>query len=486
MIITPPRLACFGLRAAALASLVVVVACDKRGAVVSSSASTDQIYALTANWPSFAQKVDSSPAPKIDLLFMVDNSSSMLPLQAKLVASFSSMMTVLQGLPGGVPDLHIGVVSSDLGAGNSIDVPGCNSGGGDRAVLQSAPRDPTTCARIGTLNGRFLSVSTDSTGAMVHNWSGDGSLADAFTCIGRLGDSGCGIEQQLASAELALDPVIAPPENAGFVRSDAYLGVVLITNEDDCSAPYNSPVFQATSKYVSDPLGPLTSFRCNRVGHECRIGDGPWEAPIAAGTYTECRSNENGPLDKVGDFVTFLRGLKGDPARVFLGVIAGPPTPYVVTDDYTPTNDDPAGKWPQVSHSCTQSDGTYADPSVRLWQTVEGVGERAMFESICNDSMGPALTNLTRRLVAPLQPPCVVVPDPGPGCTVVDRWQDADGTKHATRLPACSDAGATKPCFSLANDATCGTGEKHLVIDRSGTMASDQLYTAADCTTAHP
>src|SRR5580704_10582205 len=54
---------------------------------------------------------------KIDLLFMVDNSSSMLTLQTKMAAQFPVFTNVLKGLPGGLPDVHIAVISSSMGAG---------------------------------------------------------------------------------------------------------------------------------------------------------------------------------------------------------------------------------------------------------------------------------------------------------------------------------------------------------------------------------
>src|SRR5262249_2835532 len=53
----------------------------------------------------------------IDIVFMVDNSLSMKPLQTKLAANFPSFMNELKMLPGGLPNVHIGVISSSMGAG---------------------------------------------------------------------------------------------------------------------------------------------------------------------------------------------------------------------------------------------------------------------------------------------------------------------------------------------------------------------------------
>src|SRR4051812_5267868 len=66
----------------------------------------------------------------VDMLVMVDNSLSMKPLQQKLTSSFGTLTTILQNLPGGLPNLHLAVVSSDLGAGRftDTDIPSCRNG----------------------------------------------------------------------------------------------------------------------------------------------------------------------------------------------------------------------------------------------------------------------------------------------------------------------------------------------------------------------
>ena len=53
----------------------------------------------------------------VDVLFMIDNSSSMRLAQANLLTNFPVLMDALRGLSGGMPNLHVAVVSSDTGAG---------------------------------------------------------------------------------------------------------------------------------------------------------------------------------------------------------------------------------------------------------------------------------------------------------------------------------------------------------------------------------
>ena len=57
------------------------------------------------------------PTRELDILFMVDNSPSMDTKQEALAKTFPAMFKVLETMEGGLPDLHIGVISSDLGAG---------------------------------------------------------------------------------------------------------------------------------------------------------------------------------------------------------------------------------------------------------------------------------------------------------------------------------------------------------------------------------
>ena len=69
---------------------------------------------------------------KLDILFVVDNSGSMAQEQANLARNFPVLM---QELVSAGADLHIAVVSSDLGAGAGPVGQGCPQTGGDRGVF---------------------------------------------------------------------------------------------------------------------------------------------------------------------------------------------------------------------------------------------------------------------------------------------------------------------------------------------------------------
>jgi hypothetical protein len=76
----------------------------------------------TDNWRS----VDVTR--KVDILFMIDNSRSMEQEQENLARNFPAFIDQLRNIKGGLPDVHIGVITSDLGAG-TLDSSGCRPGG---------------------------------------------------------------------------------------------------------------------------------------------------------------------------------------------------------------------------------------------------------------------------------------------------------------------------------------------------------------------
>lgn len=61
------------------------------------------------------------PNRDLDILFMIDDSASTLDKQTELAASFPRMIDVLQTLDGGLPNLHIGIITSDMGTSSSED-----------------------------------------------------------------------------------------------------------------------------------------------------------------------------------------------------------------------------------------------------------------------------------------------------------------------------------------------------------------------------
>src|SRR5690349_23940233 len=55
----------------------------------------------------------------VDILFVIDDSPSMLDKQTNVKNNFPKFIDVLATIQGGLPDVHIGVVTSDMGTKGS-------------------------------------------------------------------------------------------------------------------------------------------------------------------------------------------------------------------------------------------------------------------------------------------------------------------------------------------------------------------------------
>ena len=333
-------------------------------------------------------------ASKLDLLFLIDDSNSMAPLQAKLRARMPEFMTVLKNAPGGMPDLQVAVVSSSLGAGIFGNVTGCAPGGPGN--LEGAFQHKAGCG----LHGGETFLKTSGGANPMNNFDGD--IASVFSCIADLGQMGCGFESQLESVRLALQKATVPGDpNYGFLRPDALLAVVFLTNEDDCSVAQNSMLFDPNQQSTSDPLGGLQSYRCTEFGHLCDQGL-PHAAPMSPITLTNCQSREDGRLVRINDFINFLYSVKPmRPQDLFVAVIGGPTAPYVVKSQTVPLASGVSEMQPVLAHSCTSgAAGTeYADPAVRLNQVAQAFVPNSVFASICADDFSATVTNIAQQMV---------------------------------------------------------------------------------------
>src|SRR5512143_508788 len=57
----------------------------------------------------------------VDMLFVIDDSPSMLDKQANLKSSFPNLVSVLQTVQGGLPNIHLGVITTDMGSKGEDD-----------------------------------------------------------------------------------------------------------------------------------------------------------------------------------------------------------------------------------------------------------------------------------------------------------------------------------------------------------------------------
>jgi hypothetical protein len=412
----------------------------------------------------------------VDLLFVVDNSGSMREEQDSLAANFPEFINVLNTIEGGLPNIHLGVISTDVGAGPGIG--GCQSP--DNGLLQTRSCFTSTDGRP------FIKDIALSGGGRDRNY--DGSLAAAFSCNATLGTLGCGFEQHLESMRRALNG--SRPENAGFLRDSAYLAIVIISDEDDCSTE-NPQMFDTAS---NPTLGALHSFRCFEFGVDC---DGPADRR-APGPRTDCRPRESSPyMFGVQEYVDFLRSVKSDPGLIIVANVVGNPEPVVVGTDPTANN------VPALVPSCSSGSGV-ADPAVRLVHFANQFSNNT-FTTICNENLSDALQQIAELLKEVIGNPCItaLLKDRDPDqaglqyeCTVSDVVNPNGPDRQETILPHCNAAedldptnppnSTNVPCWHLHPDAErCGTTptQLSLVVERGGASVPPNTHVQARCIT---
>jgi hypothetical protein len=335
---------------------------------------------------------DCSETKKVDLLFLIDNSGSMQNEQDQLISAFPLFYSALKDSLEVMPDLHVGAVTPDLGTGSYTSIRTCEEYGGDKGILGKTGNANLGEACLGT--GQRYMVDLEPEGCTINRNSVDNCIdhdcsqnhcdamaegnevltlvddengcprcrnfsstpADAFSCLAQLGIEGCGFEQQLEAMHLALNEE-ETPENDGFLRDDALLVVVILTDEDDCSASRPDIIFDPdpNSNSIDSVLGFLHSFRCFEFGVTCDIND-----RNQMGVRQDCVPRDDDQaflhsIDRYGQFINTLR----DPGRVVVAAIAGP-VPMEITVQMDDQNR------PEVAPSCVDSTATGAIPGIRI------------------------------------------------------------------------------------------------------------------------
>jgi hypothetical protein len=283
------------------------------------------------------EHVPPGPIDKVDLLFVVDNSNSMSAKQASLKEALPGFIQALttgmraSGEPSGYPalrDLHVGVVSTDMGIAG-VEFSGCHADGGDDGRLQHTPHG-TDCQ---SSYPEFLSFDAGAN-------ADSAQLARDFGCIATLGTGGCGFEQSLEAPLKALWPSVyvnsagktvtpnpitflsttaegtlgrgdlpaAQGGNLGFLRNDpsdpSLIALILLSDEDDCSVR-TTEILRPPSQLPND-----SPYRSQDVNLRCFY-------------------NHDKLFDVQQRYLRGFRMLRTDPRRVVFAAIAGVPADLV-------------------------------------------------------------------------------------------------------------------------------------------------------------
>jgi hypothetical protein len=412
-------------------------------------------------------------AAAVDLLFVVDNSNSMQEEQTALRAAFPELLRALtSGDVDGdgtaeqrpVSDLHLGVVSTDLGIGQIDGIPGCEGLGDDGRLLAAGPAEAGCMASY----PRFLEHRSTE-----HELT---QTAADLACIAALGTEGCSFEQPLESALKALWPSDDPRvefvpgpagdglhgqgnpggQNAGFIRDDPAQGVsviaiVVVTDEDDCSSRIGAHFTPPVQLPPNDPL-------------------------LAQGLNTRCLRNP-GNLFKLDDrYLQGFRALRvGNEQLVVFSAIVGVPAELVtperweaVTDESSrsqlysellahpsmqATIDDRSTPDPgddNLRPSCDRPGAGTAFPPRRIVELAEMFGSNGSVYSICQDDFTPAVRMIAKSMIGPqLAAPCLPRPlvrgsDGLVACTLVWELPPPNAALDSTPTPTptrCDAAG---------------------------------------------
>ena len=383
-----------------------------------------------------------TPENKLDLLFLVDNSRSMAQEQASLARNFPRFMEELQKF--GEVDLHLAVISSDVGAGG-INNDNCKETGHSGIF-----RTGNNCGLAP--GATFLTIGKDGS----KNFTGQ--LADVFGCVATLGTGGCGYEHQLQSLRTAL----YRPEQKDFLRADAHLGIVLITDEDDCSGEPDATL------YSGDRPGEAPNLRCATAGHVCGGMDIP-AAPFTS-ALASCKPYEH-PGDaaskqqrliNVSEVVSQIKALKaGGGQKLVVSAIMGwddrPGASYRIEAT--------SGGLDLAPICSAPNDGPWSMPAVRLKSFVDAFGDLGSWHSMCEPDLAPAIQEMGTTITDVIRVDGVCLPPltrdtdtarPGlqPECNVVAAFPAGPGAAPRKRVvPSCAAAAA--PCWELTDHARC-------------------------------
>lgn len=162
--------------------------------------------------------------PKVDILWVIDDSCSMADEQARLIQNLSQFVSYADTQNA---DYQMAVTDTD-GASSQ-------AGKFERCFPHPAVIDS--------------------------NYADGPTREEAFECTFDVGTTGVGIEAGLAAAKKALeraqDPLLSPNVNRGFLRDDANLAIVVMSDEDDQSLESN--------EVLRDYFWSVKGYQRNRV-----------------------------------------------------------------------------------------------------------------------------------------------------------------------------------------------------------------------------
>lgn len=280
------------------------------------------------------QRPETRLRKDLDILFVIDNSATMVAKQRALVETIPQLVKRLEASQ---LNYHVGVTTSDVGTTPSPGIfwsggsPSCNTYKGDDGLLQAIPcsqrpglsaEAKAACAAlcpddrfVPPQGQRYVSridgVSNLPADFRIDPLTGvrrDFGPENALRCMAFVGDTGCGVTAPLEASKRALDGHLS--ENSGFLRPNSRLTVVYLSDEDDCSVQMSGRAFNNPAVRNCDPAMP-GAFDCFNVEHRCFASAMACsESMLTPGLKTNCQERTDSylePLDKYRRFFANLR-----------------------------------------------------------------------------------------------------------------------------------------------------------------------------------
>jgi hypothetical protein len=411
------------------------------------------------------ERVDQTGVDQVDLLFVIDNSGSMASEQQRLGQLLPNLVRVLTTGDKTPPEdgseptmeernanpdrfftpvrsLHIGVVTSNMGGIDEPPTSGAISscrGAGDDGRLQNS----TEIAQAGVTAMTNIEFEGYRSGEVVippddecdipkpllyqtfvandEELNDVDEVANTFRCVSRVGIRGCPFEQQLEAMWKALAPEEAPEDaededlykfldgkggqgtrtNEGFLRDEAILAIMHVSDEEDCSLSAT----KNGAKLLFDPTrnSPAEEMYGEKINLRC-------------GLFGE----KDGLVWPAERYVKGLRSLKPDyPDRIIFGAIVGIPTELkrdITIKEILERGDmqfAEDGNTGLPRPSCVRDNpmmpgrSDKASPPRRFLQVADAFGPNAVIHSICDDTYAPALDRLIERIAQQLKGNCL-------------------------------------------------------------------------------
>ena len=295
-----------------LGSLLLIPACGPStdgGIDWSDAGSNDDPDARVGDLPDAYVPPPDEACSRMDLIFVIDDSGSMSEEQSNLANNFPAFAQVLQNYQtstGQPLDFRVAITTTGRDVDYSVELPGFppipfSESGDDGAFRQEC--------------------------GMTRRWleRDDPDFVNTFSCAAQVGTGGPGIEMPLLTLDWALTERVADNTNAGFLRDDALLAVVILSDEDDCSREDNNFNIGITSDACdlnSPQIVPVSTYLSGL--DSIKNGRERWATAVIAGE-TDCTTALGDAVEatRLKDFVNQV-GTNGVFSSICQGDLATP------------------------------------------------------------------------------------------------------------------------------------------------------------------